>query len=79
MTKKISSVLLKPANLKPYQVMDRATAQLNEWVARNPDARIISVETVYAPYTGDSHALLTANPAGLRAWVESDHAENEPC
>lgn len=70
MAKKISSVLLKPANLNPHQVMDRATAQLNEWVEKNPDARIISVETVYAPYSGDGRALQTAHPAGLRAWVE---------
>lgn len=70
MAKKISSVLLTPANLKPHQVMDRATAQLNEWAEKNPDARIISVETVYASYSGDGRALQTANPAGLRAWVE---------
>ena len=49
--------------------MDRATAQLNEWAERNPEARIISIESVYA---GTREGLQSANPAGLRAWVETD-------
>ena len=55
-----------------------AQGKMNAWLARNPSARVISVETLVSEQSTSMTSVYERTEFGLRVWFEGERADVVP-